>query len=379
MLGGGELGSIALSAVLELRVAFLAGSGVSVDAEQPALREWLHRLLRASGMHSSGLHGLCTATEIAGQALILSRADSLDVVPWNPDMPYVALGDPWERQRVVRVVRRIEGTTSYADIENIPPWTYVRTGGDDMLPIEPDGDEQHPTSKLGRIVTQFENFDRCVYQMRLNNYRGTKVTPVFTESSTESAQQRVRSLESADWKAGDPAVVTGDMKYAVPSTGAVDSILIELRTAVKNISGVTGVPVSWSGHVDLLSNRATAQVLYDQIAAATLKERTAIEDGLREACVKALEQYNNAGGRDVPYSEDITIRLPLMSETEFNQQVQAWVALTTNGIASIRTARENIPGIDPYIEDQRDEEARQQAESMLALTGNEDEEDDEPA
>ena len=39
MLGGGVLGSVACSAVLELRVSFLAGAGVSVDATNEALRQ----------------------------------------------------------------------------------------------------------------------------------------------------------------------------------------------------------------------------------------------------------------------------------------------------------------------------------------------------
>ena len=372
MLGGGVLGSVACSAVLELRVSFLAGAGVSVDATDEALRKWIRATLRRSRLHGSGLHGLCTTTEIAGQALLISRPDTIGIVPWVEDRPYIALGDPIERQRVGQLLLKESDETGYVEFPAAPPWTYVITGGGDLLPKDVDDVDNLPSTRLGRIVTPLENWDRTIYQMRRNNWRATKTTPTFKESTLDAATQRVDSLEKQNWQPGDALVVTGDFRYEVPSTGATDSLLTEMRAAVKNISAVTGAPISWLGHVDLLSNRATAQVLYDQIAAATLKERQAIQEGIREALIASLRQYANANPSEVAYSEDFEVILPLMSETEFGSMVAAWSKLVSDGIADKRTARDQIPGIDPFVEAAHD---ATRAEERPAPSADDDEEE----
>ena len=61
--------------------------------------------------------------------------------------------------------------------------------------------------------------------------------------------------------------------------------------------------------------------------------------------------------------------LPLMSETEFGSMVQAWAKLVEDNIASVQTAREQIPGIDPFVEADHDVERQQEAERMLRLQG----------
>ena len=117
-------------------------------------------------------------------------------------------------------------------------------------------------------------------------------------------------------------------------------------------------------------------MLFDQIASATLKERQAIQEGIREALIASLRQYANANPAEVSYSEDFEVILPLMSETEFGSMVAAWSKLVSDGIADKRTARDQIPGIDPFVEAAHD--ATRRAEEQPAPSADDENgEDDE--
>ena len=223
MLGGGVLGSVACSAVLELRVSFLAGAGVSVDAtgrssaqvdtgNPPTLSASRERPARA--LHHNGDSRTSAADQPGPTPSALCRGLRIG--------PTSLMGDPVERQRVGQLLLKESDETGYIEFPASPPWTYIITGGGDLLRKDVDDVDNLPSTRLGRIVTPLENWDRTIYQMRRNNWRATKTTPTFRESTLDAATQRVDSLERQNWQPGDAVVVTGDFGYEVPSTGATE-------------------------------------------------------------------------------------------------------------------------------------------------------------
>jgi hypothetical protein len=57
----------------------------------------------------------------------------------------------------------------------------------------------------------------------------------------------------------------GKLSLLVPEVGAMENLKSEMLINAKAISAVTGIPIHWLGHVDAMSNRSTADSLYETI------------------------------------------------------------------------------------------------------------------
>ena len=81
---------------------------------------------------------------------------------------------------------------------------------------------------------------------------------------------------------GDPVVTRGKFGIVSSDSGPVETLAKEAAMIIKSLSATSAIPPHWLGYTDLLSNRATADSLFEAIKAGTLVERLAWEHGLDE-------------------------------------------------------------------------------------------------
>ena len=61
-----------------------------------------------------------------------------------------------------------------------------------------------------------------------------------------------------------------------------------------------------------MSNRSTADSLYEMIKHATLSERLIWEEAIYDVILKAQEMYIDEGGTDIALEKDFEVKLPLL-------------------------------------------------------------------
>jgi len=317
-------------------------------------------------------------SEMAGQSLLLLRAKpwmggsvyiKVSRVPYVPGTPYKPVyKDPLLREEVMDILVKRDGQWMSFGFAN---FIYVRTGGDDV-------NAEGPVTKIGVILTDIENYDRAIKDMRRNNHIFARITPVFeTKSDTETTalQEKLNELR---WQIGTAFIGTAKMKYETPQQGAHQNLETELTTTIKTISAVTGIPVHWLGFVDLMSNRSTAETLYELIKNATINERVEWENGTYNLILKAQELYINAGGTELPaINPNYQVTLPLLDFGNFLERVRGLSVAYSDEAISIDDYRNAIPGIDPMKTKKAIEQKQKEAEKELITMGVENETEEE--
>jgi hypothetical protein len=214
-------------------------------------------------------------------------------------------------------------------------------GGDDT-------DSKDTTTKIGLVLNDIENYDRALKDMRRLNQILARITPTFKTSSKNETMQLLEWLNASSWDMGDAFIGTASFKYEVPSTGAHQNIVSELVANVKAISATTSVPVHWLGYVDLMSNRATAETLYEMVNNGTIVERTSWVDFLKALIIKAQEIYIDKGGKMIKkVNTDFTLTIPLISFGKMLERIQALSTAYADRAISMADYRGGLPGLNP--------------------------------
>ena len=335
-------------AVVDLRVAFICGEGISVSAKDENTSEWIESFFEKNKLDGTNFINAVKGSEMAGQSLFLLKpalwqGDELYVrslrIPYRITMPYRPVySDSLAKDEVTAIMIKKEGM--WVDM-GFPNFVYVRTGGD-------DANSEGPVTKVGVILTDLENYDRAIKDMRRNNHVFARITPNFQTKNSTETDSVVKWLTGKKWKIGEAVVGTAEFEYKTPKAGAHENLESELAATIKTISGVTGIPVHWLGYVDLMSNRSTAESLYELIKNKTIIERSEWESALRLIIIKAMELYIDNGGTDLrKLDRDFQVRLPLIDFGNFIDLDRALSIDYSDEAISIDDYRNNIPGIDP--------------------------------
>ena len=104
----------------------------------------------------------------------------------------------------------------------------------------------------------------------------------------------------------------------------------------------------WFGHVDLMSNRATAETLYETINNATILDRCIWEETLFDVLVKAQEMAIDNGFLVGAINYDFEVKIPLMSFAKMKDHIQALSLAYADQAISLQDYRNKLPGINPY-------------------------------
>ena len=194
--------------------------------------------------------------------------------------------------------------------------------------------------------------------IRLTNHITARITPCFQTTDAQYAAKLQADLEEKGWKIGDVVVGNVEFKYAASNTGPLDSLTNELVALIKSITSVTGIPVHWLGYTEILSNRSTAETLYDLIKNATINDRSKWQDGLYDLILQAQELYIEAGGDKITeVDKNFKVTIPLIDFASFKERVEALSNAYQDYAISLQTYRANLPGVDPtkearFVEDE---------------------------
>ena len=346
--GLADFGNQQTRAVIDLRTALIAGEGISVSAENDATAEWIEDFIDVNNFKGEDFINAVKGAEMAGQSLMALKM-SEDKVTAEPFVKVVRLpyycSTPY---RVIYTDKFIKDEISHIEIRRDGVWerlligkfVYIRTGGD-------DANSAGPVTKTGVVLTDIENYDRAVRDIRRLNHVLARITPSFeTKSETETSALK-KWLQANTWKIGNAFLGTAKFKYETPGSGAHENLVTELTTAIKNISATTGVPVHWLGYVDLMSNRSTADSLYEMIKHATILERTAWQTTMYQLILLAQEHFIDSGGMGLTFDPDFEVKLPLIDFSDFFERVKALSKAFADSAISMADYRNQLPGIDP--------------------------------
>lgn len=366
---GQSYGNQLVRTVIDYRTAFIGGEGLSVSCKNDDVADWIDTFLTDNKLNGSTLINLIKGSEMMGQSIIVIELneDTNEVEVYRK--PYSANEDyrPKYDERTNKLIDMQVKKKNVLSIEGwkslgIKHFVYVRPGGDDRL-------TNQPTTKTGTVLTDIDNYDRAIKDMRQNNHVFARITPVFEVTNESEANALKKNLAAIKWKIGKAFIGKAKFKYETPSSSAHENLVHELVSTIKTISAVTGVPVHWLGYVELMSNRSTADSLYEMIKHATLSERLIWEEALYDVILKAQELYINNGGTDITLEKDFEVKLPLLDYGMFFDKVKALNMAYIDEAISIDDYRNAIPGINPLKTSKAVEIERIENAAMLVKMG----------
>jgi len=380
--GEDEYGNDQVRAVVDMRSAFISGEGVSINLGEDVReshKELFDKITLKNRLGSTRATDISNTTEMSGYAVLTMIPDNSDELKipligivngsgrgknyYVPDLKHPLFPFEIKGISLIKDKKRVETKVSHP--------VYIRTGGYGCF-------DDYPTTKVGISLTECEDYDRALKDMRRLNHHCARITPTFECKNASEVKAVKTFLESNKWKIGDAFIGTAKFRYEVPSTGAHDGLLKEMTSNLKTIAGDTSLPVHWFGWVDQMSNRATAAELFQMVDNGTKSERGAIEDGLRQAYIEMQQIHIDSGGSLITeVTEDFEIKLPMMDLGKFESMIKAYSMLFGDGIISEGTYRNQVPGIDPIREKEliEKEEAAEPTVNKSKLKI--DEEDDE--
>ncbi len=385
--GESEYGNDQVRAVTDARTAFIAGEGMSIALGKKSTKkhgELFDLFLEKNKLNGIRLMDLVRTTELSGYALTVvapslkkdeKKIPLFGLLQTNRGKVYYSPVSP--EMFPYEITGFMRGTGDHKESFNISLEfaTYIRTGGYGCYSYS-------PTTKIGTILTECDNYDKALKDMRSLNYTMARITPDFKTTSKGETDAMTNWLKKQKWKIGDARIGTAEFDYKTPGTGAHDNLKSEMVANLKTIAGTTGVPVHWLGWVDQMSNRATAQEMYAMVNNGTIMERTALEASLKEVLIKMQKVYiDNSGKLITQVTEDFEVKLPLIDFGKFESTIKAYSMLYADDIISEDTYRNIVPKINPAKEkeliDRQEKDSEEDLVKKSKLVEPEESEEDE--
>ncbi|MEJ2248031.1 MAG: hypothetical protein P8Y70_00040 [Candidatus Lokiarchaeota archaeon] len=367
--GVSDFGCQQTRAVIDLRTAFIAGEGISISSDNEQFLKWSEQFIDDNKLNSVNFINGVKGSEMAGQTIYVFKSlledNELKVktnrIPYSTTYKYKPLYiDEKLRDKIKDIVYKSEFGWKSFGYKN---FVYIRTGGD-------DSNSHGPVTRTGVVLTDLENYDRALKDIRRNNHIFARITPNWKTKSLSETTLLKKDLTAKRWKIGEAVIGEAEFDYKTPKTGAHENLVSEVTVTIKSISSTTGVPVHWLGFVDLMSNRATAQSLYESIKNATILERTIWQDSLHELILKAQEFFIDNGGTGLSYTKNFQVKLPLISFEHFLEIVRALNIAYKDEAISIGDYRNSLPGINPQKTAKEIKKEKEAAEKEFLATPN---------
>jgi len=352
--GRTDYGSEMFGSIVDTRLAFIAGEGVSVNAKKKTTQKYIDKFLTLNKLHGSVLLDMVRTSELEGKDLVvLSKAVKKETteeinyikaqnIQWWTN-PYNVEVNPKNTDEVKKI--KLNPKKEESKEIDIPEKmsVYVKIGGTDDRINETAG-------KVHRCMTQIENFSRAHYDLRKNMHLFGKIMPYWKTERLAEAKAIQDDVNSGNWTVGQGYAGTADFSMVGPPLGAYESIKGELLLLLKIISTNSGIPVHWMAWPELMSNRATAENLLEVINAATRKERLIWEEKLKEMINKSMVMAIDAGFEDNSIIGEYHLELPLISMANLKSIMETWIPLQQLDVISMGTVRSKIPTINPSEE-----------------------------
>ena len=388
--GRDEVGNPQTRGLLDLRKATIAGEGISIQAENENTGAWINDFLNNNKLKGSRFPLWVLGGEMAGKSLVGLVPDKVSKFVRTFHYPFtngadgidyrVKLNNIYDFDTIKDVEKK--AGTGYASMKlKTGHFQYVRLGGDDCRVNE-------TTTKVGLCLHEIESYDRALNGMRKNNHLFSRITPTFQTTSLSETTALQSWIARVKWKIGIIFAGTAKLEYVGPPETAHGNYKTEMEAAAKVISMVTGMPIHWIGHVDMMSNRSTAAELYDLINNATVIERVIWAEALKEIIIKAMKisiesSFENKtvkrGKAILSIPDDkFTVNIPVMSWSRMESYIKALSLAFNDGVISDLDYQGKLPDIDPYVTNKRLEQQKAEEAKLMAQAIDDGINDDKP-
>lgn len=346
--------------IIDVRAAFIVGAGLKLRAKEKSTEakralEFCQAVLDFNNFQREMLQELSKEGELEGKLLLklftvqpekpvvgpngteFPSMVSIRHIPWGSAkykietksddyMKYtLATWDPGDGSETIKL--------------GAPDFVYKRLGGRVSKPND-------TPPKAAKCLTQIEDLDQALRDWREINRIFAAPTPHVETQTAEDAAKMQAQVDKLNWKIKKFFAHTGTFAYASPGMEGVASIEREIITLAKMISGTTGVPVHFLGLPDLMSNRATADNLFELVFAATQKEREIWKGLLAELVDKAIEKYNTASKLTPIKTGLVEIDIPFISREQWERLEKVWLPLYNAGAIPLQVLLSKVPDID---------------------------------
>jgi len=361
-----DYGAELLRGIIQTKVAFVAGEGLSIFAAKKSTQKFIDDFLEYNKLHGSRLLRMVEIGELEGRNLMVLKQDPKNrkikarSFSWYINK-YTVDCDGIDTDEITQIYykkNKDEDKLSYIPVDKS---VYIRLGGTDY-------DLNETSTDLHCVLTDIENYSRAKYDLRKNNHLFAKLTPYFKTETQEQANSINNALP--DWQIGQGYAGSADFSLVGPGTGALEALKGEMLLALKNISSTVSEPIHWLGWPELMSNRATAENLLEVVNAGTKKRRLLWEEGIKELIEKAMVFAIDSGYEDSSIRGDFQVKLPLVSLANLKMIAEIWMPLMDSGVISMSTLRNKLPEINPseekkLVDKEKKENMDRMQESMI--------------
>jgi hypothetical protein len=360
-----DYGSGLLRNIIDTRSSLIAGEGLSIFAKNKKTQKFIDTFIKKNNLNGSRLFEIVTGCEMEGKSLVILIPDSKDQYVKTRWFSFYLNNYTIETDKKDSdIITSIHWTDKAGNKHETRPdrAVYMKTGG--------TTDRYNDTPpRTANVLTQIENYERALYDLRFNNHLFGRITPYWKTENSQDAKVINNALNNKEWDFGKGYAGAADFKYVSPDSGASDTIAKEMSLNLKIISAVTGIPVHWLGWTDLMSNRSTADELREMLLLCVKKEKLIIVEKIKEMIQKAMEMSVAAGFDDAVYDPDgFVVDLPVLTMDQIKSLVEVWIPLMDADLVSHADVQNRIPGINPSETNKMIESEK--AERMMNFAGN---------
>jgi hypothetical protein len=344
--------------VIDMRAAFTIGEGIRVvvrDGVEPETvsreMEFIREFIEVNDLDGEVPQQWCIESQIEGRCLVRLSAD--------------------ERGKIH--ARHISWRAKNYTVQT-PPDDYATysavTFGSAASALQPEqfvygvfggvmSDPNHPTSKVASALQHLDGLSKAFADWRKINAYFASPTPHFKVETRQQADQLYADLKRLNWRIGQFLVSTADFTLVSAGMAGIESVLQEISYHARALSGHTGIPVHFLGFPELLSNRATADNLFEMVGASILRDRRVWFGFYNELFSKALVMANTFGKRGFR-TDAIQVEIPEATSAKLSELVTVWLPIRESGQLSQKTFLSHVPDLDVDTEmEMLDDEALQ--------------------
>jgi hypothetical protein len=253
-----EYGAEFLRALIDTRVSFVAGAGISVlktrdDEISETVTKWVKSYFKQNKYFGSRFLEDVLISEMEGKCLLVNmpllkeKQIRLRSYMWYKTHYNVEMKDK-DNQSIKKVTYQ-KNQTQETEIAKPDDIVYIKTGG------TPDR-INNTIPKIANVLTDIENISRAKYDLRKNNHLFGRTTPYFKTKDSAEARSLLNKIQSLVWRVGRSFAGTAEFTLVEPSGRALEALKEEITQGMKIISLATSIPVHYLAYPELLSNRA---------------------------------------------------------------------------------------------------------------------------
>lgn len=353
--GTADYGSDLMRALIETRVALICGEGINIHAKGKTAK-FIQKFIDDNQLNGYRLLNMVQSGEMEGKQLLVLLPDEEMIkvrqFSWYVNK-YTIKTNKRDNDDIINISYRDDDDKPHTI--SIDKSVYVKLGGSE--------DKVNDTfPRIGTVITQIENYDRALYDLRANNHLFSKLTPYWKTETQAEAKAINNAVNGGEWELGKGYAGTGAFSIVGPPLGALESLKGEMSLNLKLISSTAGVPVHWLGWTDLMSNRALADELEQFVDLATKKERLIWIEKLKEVIRKAMILAVDSGIEGAVNDPDgFELDLPIVSMEKMKALSETWLVLYQESLISRSDIQNKIPGIDPIVTNKQIEKEKEEA------------------